>query len=120
MGSQDFVMHFLDEVLVQDLPCIDDLLLLGNSQVAYICDSECFVSHIAFNEYCPTSVSNKVFAFGVFAITWTSCNLWVINKNLVKKTSKSYYQLNLQAFQASIIWDVSKRKRILWVNFLWR
>jgi hypothetical protein len=31
MGFQDFVMHFLDEVLLQVMAHIDDLLLLGNA-----------------------------------------------------------------------------------------
>jgi hypothetical protein len=31
MGSQDFVTHFLDKVLFQDVVHIDDFLLLGNA-----------------------------------------------------------------------------------------
>jgi len=31
MGSKDFAMHFMDEVLSQDVVHINDLLLLGNS-----------------------------------------------------------------------------------------
>jgi hypothetical protein len=34
MGFQDFVTHFLDEVLSQDVAHIDDVLLLGNALVA--------------------------------------------------------------------------------------
>jgi hypothetical protein len=36
--------------------------------------------------------------------------IWVINKNLVKKTSK----LNLQAPQASIIWVVLEQTFFFW------
>jgi hypothetical protein len=31
MGSQDFVMHFLDEVLFQDVAHIDDFPFMGNT-----------------------------------------------------------------------------------------
>jgi hypothetical protein len=31
MGFQDFAMHFLDEVLSQDVAHINDLPLLGNT-----------------------------------------------------------------------------------------
>jgi len=34
MSSQDFVTHFLDEVLFQNMMHIDDFLLLGDAQVA--------------------------------------------------------------------------------------
>jgi hypothetical protein len=34
VGSQDFVVHFLDEALFQDLAHIDDLLFLGDAHVA--------------------------------------------------------------------------------------
>jgi hypothetical protein len=33
MGFQDFVTHFLDEALSQNMAHINDLLLLGNTQV---------------------------------------------------------------------------------------
>jgi len=33
MGFQDFAMHFLDDVLFQDVAHIDDLRLLGDAQV---------------------------------------------------------------------------------------
>jgi hypothetical protein len=33
MGSQDYATHFLDEVLFQDVVHIDDILLLGDTQV---------------------------------------------------------------------------------------
>jgi hypothetical protein len=32
-GSQDFATHFLDETLFQNMAHIDDLFLLGNTQV---------------------------------------------------------------------------------------
>jgi hypothetical protein len=35
MGSHDFATHFLDEVLFQDMPHIDDLPLLGNVEVPF-------------------------------------------------------------------------------------
>jgi hypothetical protein len=34
MGSQDFVKHFLDEALFKDKAHINDLPLLGDTQVA--------------------------------------------------------------------------------------
>jgi hypothetical protein len=34
MGSHDFTMHFLDEVLFQDMVHIDDFFFLGNPKVA--------------------------------------------------------------------------------------
>jgi hypothetical protein len=34
MGFQDFAKHFLDEALFQNTAHIDDLPLLGNTQVA--------------------------------------------------------------------------------------
>jgi hypothetical protein len=34
VGFQDFATHFLDDVLFQDVAHIDDLLLLGDAQVA--------------------------------------------------------------------------------------
>jgi hypothetical protein len=34
LASEDFVTHFLDEVLSQDMPHIDDFPLLGDTQVA--------------------------------------------------------------------------------------
>jgi hypothetical protein len=34
IGSQGFVIFFLDEILSQDVAHINDLLLLGNAQVA--------------------------------------------------------------------------------------
>jgi len=44
MGSQDFAMHFLDEVLFQDVAHIDDLPFLGDAQVALGILSSC-VAH---------------------------------------------------------------------------
>jgi hypothetical protein len=41
MGSQDFAMHFLDEVLSQNVVHIDDLPLLGDAQVALGILSSC-------------------------------------------------------------------------------
>jgi hypothetical protein len=34
MGSHDFITHFLDEVLFQEVAHIDDLLFLGDTHVA--------------------------------------------------------------------------------------
>jgi hypothetical protein len=42
-GSYDFVMHFLDETLSQDVAHIDDLPLLGDAQVALGILSTCVV-----------------------------------------------------------------------------
>jgi hypothetical protein len=43
VGFQDFAMHFLDEVLFQDVAHIDHLLLLGDAQVALGILSSCIV-----------------------------------------------------------------------------
>jgi hypothetical protein len=43
MGSQDFAMHFLDEVLFQNMAHIDDLPLLGDTQVALGILSSCVI-----------------------------------------------------------------------------
>jgi hypothetical protein len=43
MGSQDFAMHFLDEILFQDVVHIDDLPLLGNVEVVLGILSSCVV-----------------------------------------------------------------------------
>jgi hypothetical protein len=34
MGSEDFVTHFLNEVLFQDVVHIDDIIILRNTQIA--------------------------------------------------------------------------------------
>jgi len=44
MGSQDFATHFLDEVLSQDVVHIDEINLLGNTQVTLGIWSSC-VAH---------------------------------------------------------------------------
>jgi hypothetical protein len=44
VGSQDFTTHFLDEALSQEVAYIDDLLLLGNTQVILGILSSC-VAH---------------------------------------------------------------------------
>ncbi len=43
MGFQDFATHFLDEVLFQDVVHINDLPLLGNTQIALGILSSCVV-----------------------------------------------------------------------------
>ncbi len=43
MGSQDFAMHFLDEVLSQDVAHIDDLSLLGDAHVVLGILSSCII-----------------------------------------------------------------------------
>jgi len=42
VSYQNFATHFLDEVLFQDMVHIDDLPLLGNTQVVFICSSSTF------------------------------------------------------------------------------
>jgi hypothetical protein len=41
VGFQDFAMHFLDEVLSQDVVHINDLPLLGNAQITLGILSSC-------------------------------------------------------------------------------
>jgi len=41
MGSHDFTMHFLDEVLFEDVAHIDDLPFLGDAQVGLGIFSSC-------------------------------------------------------------------------------
>jgi hypothetical protein len=43
VGSQDFASHFLDEVLSQDMMHIDNIPLLGDTQVALGILSSCVV-----------------------------------------------------------------------------
>jgi hypothetical protein len=43
MGSHDFATHFLDEVLSQNVAHIDDVLFLGNTQVALGILSSCVI-----------------------------------------------------------------------------
>jgi hypothetical protein len=43
VGFHDFATHFLDEVLSQNVAHIDDLLLLGNTQVALGILSSCVI-----------------------------------------------------------------------------
>ncbi len=45
LGFHDFTMHFLDEVLFQDMTHIDDIFFLGDPKVAFICGSLTFLSH---------------------------------------------------------------------------
>jgi hypothetical protein len=55
MNSQDFATHFLDEVLSQDITQIDDLLLMGDTQVDLGIFSSCvtrrrsYLTHIVFS-----------------------------------------------------------------------
>jgi len=51
MGSQDFVTHFLNEVLFQDVAHIDNLPFLGIAQIAlgiffFMCHSLTFLFHL--------------------------------------------------------------------------
>jgi hypothetical protein len=43
VGSQDFTMHFLDELLFQDVAHINDIPFLGDTKVALGILSSCVV-----------------------------------------------------------------------------
>jgi hypothetical protein len=59
MSSQDFATHFLDEVLSQDITHIDDLPLMGDTQVDLGIFSSCVTRR-------PSYLTHIVFSFSSF------------------------------------------------------
>jgi len=73
MGSQDYATHFLDEALFQDVMHIDDILLLGDTQVVM----GILFSYVAHR---PSNFTQIIFSFSSFLSLLASFDKKIMQK----------------------------------------